>query len=76
VPAALITRLLAEKPQVARLAVPGMPVGFPGMEVGGMEPDTYRWSCSELGASAPSHGTVAARGLRGSGAATRHDAEA
>lgn len=40
VPAASIRRLLAEKPQAAGLAVPGMPVGSPGMEVEGMEPDT------------------------------------
>jgi len=41
VPAASIKRLLAEKPQAVGLAVPGMPVGSPGMEVEGMEPDTY-----------------------------------
>lgn len=34
VPAADIQRLLAEKPKVAGLAVPGMPAGSPGMEVG------------------------------------------
>ena len=34
VPAADIQRLLKEKPQVAGIAVPGMPVGSPGMEVG------------------------------------------
>ncbi|HYJ81110.1 MAG TPA: DUF411 domain-containing protein [Longimicrobiaceae bacterium] len=32
VPADLIRRLLAEKPAVAGLAVPGMPMGSPGME--------------------------------------------
>lgn len=32
VPAADIRRLLAEKPQLAGLAVPGMPQGSPGME--------------------------------------------
>ena len=32
VPADLITRLLKEKPGVAGLAVPGMPMGSPGME--------------------------------------------
>ena len=36
-----IRRLLAERPQATGLAVPGMPVGSPGMEVEGMEPDTY-----------------------------------
>lgn len=34
VPAADITRLLDEHPAVAGLAVPGMPVGSPGMEMG------------------------------------------
>lgn len=34
VPAADIKRLLAEKPRVRGLAVPGMPVGSPGMEQG------------------------------------------
>lgn len=33
VPAAEITRLLAERPNVVGLAVPGMPLGSPGMEV-------------------------------------------
>lgn len=32
VPADLISRLLKEKPRVLGLAVPGMPVGSPGME--------------------------------------------
>jgi hypothetical protein len=41
VPALAIRRLLAERPQATGLAVPGMPVGSPGMEVEGMEPDTY-----------------------------------
>jgi hypothetical protein len=35
VPAADIQRLLAEKPKIAGIAVPGMPAGSPGMEVGG-----------------------------------------
>jgi hypothetical protein len=34
VPAADIQRLLKEKPKVAGIAVPGMPVGSPGMEMG------------------------------------------
>ena len=34
VPADLIRKLLAEKPAVKGLAVPGMPVGSPGMEQG------------------------------------------
>ncbi|WP_246505424.1 DUF411 domain-containing protein [Microvirga antarctica] len=41
VPADAIKRLLAEKPKAKGLAVPGMPVGSPGMEVEGVEPDTY-----------------------------------
>ncbi|MBE7940779.1 MULTISPECIES: DUF411 domain-containing protein [Ramlibacter] len=34
VPAADVKRLLAERPDAAGLAVPGMPVGAPGMEAG------------------------------------------
>jgi hypothetical protein len=34
VPADLVQRLLREKPKVAGIAVPGMPVGSPGMEMG------------------------------------------
>ncbi len=39
VPARFILRLLSEKPDVAGLAVPGMPVGAPGME--GPNPQPY-----------------------------------
>ena len=35
VPAAEVQRLLAERPAAIGLAVPGMPLGSPGMEVGG-----------------------------------------
>jgi len=35
VPAADIERLLKEKPPVAGIAAPGMPMGSPGMEQGG-----------------------------------------
>jgi hypothetical protein len=38
VPAVALKRLLAEKPDAAGLAVPGMPVGSPGMEGGTPEP--------------------------------------
>jgi hypothetical protein len=38
VPAAALERLLAEKPSAAGLAVPGMPIGSPGMEGGTPEP--------------------------------------
>jgi hypothetical protein len=41
VPAGAIKRLVAEKPKGIGLAVPGMPAGSPGMEVDGMEPNTY-----------------------------------
>ena len=34
VPAEDIKRLLAEKPDVKGIAVPGMPIGSPGMEMG------------------------------------------
>jgi hypothetical protein len=40
VPAADIARLLETRPPVAGLAVPGMPIGSPGME--GPNPETYR----------------------------------
>lgn len=39
VPASAVKRLLAERPSATGLAVPGMPVGSPGMEGG--EPETY-----------------------------------
>ena len=38
VPADLVKKLLAERPAVAGLAVPGMPAGSPGMEVGQKDP--------------------------------------
>lgn len=41
VPAADIKRLLAEKPKATGLAVPGMPMGSPGMEVPGEPADAY-----------------------------------
>ena len=41
VPADAIKRLLAEKPQAKGLAVPGMPVGSPGMEVAGVGNDAF-----------------------------------
>jgi hypothetical protein len=34
VPADLVRRLLKERPKVAGIAVPGMPAGSPGMEMG------------------------------------------
>lgn len=41
VPADAIKRLLVERPQVTGIAVAGMPVGSPGMEVPGQPPQTY-----------------------------------
>ena len=41
VPAKAIKRLLSERPQAKGLAVPGMPIGSPGMEVEGSEPEVY-----------------------------------
>lgn len=41
VPAEDIRRLLAERPTVTGLAVPGMPVGSPGMEVDGFADEPY-----------------------------------
>jgi hypothetical protein len=38
VPVDLVRKLLAERPPIAGIAVPGMPVGSPGMEVGPPEP--------------------------------------
>ena len=42
VPADLIDRLLRERPNVAGIAVPGMPIGSPGMEVPGQPADRYK----------------------------------
>ncbi len=41
VPADLIDRLLRERPRIAGLAVPGMPLGSPGMESPGQAPERY-----------------------------------
>ena len=40
-PPSEVTRLLKEKLKVLGLAVPGMPLGSPGMEVSGMKPHPY-----------------------------------
>ena len=42
VPADLVDRLLQERPRVVGIAVPGMPVGSPGMEVPGRPADRYQ----------------------------------
>lgn len=41
VPVTEVHRLLKEKPAVAGIAVGGMPIGSPGMEVPGQRPQTY-----------------------------------
>jgi len=41
VPASAIQRLLTERPSAIGLAVPGMPIGSPGMEVSGAQAETY-----------------------------------
>ena len=41
VPAADVERMLKERPAIAGLAVPGMPMGSPGMEVQGSAPQPY-----------------------------------
>ena len=41
VPAADVKRLLAEKPKIAGLAVPEMPIGSPGMEIPGVKAEHY-----------------------------------
>ncbi|MCB8992103.1 MAG: CopG family transcriptional regulator [Ardenticatenaceae bacterium] len=41
VPAAEVERLLAERPDIAGLSVPGMPVGSPGMESPGAADQPY-----------------------------------
>ncbi len=50
VPAADIKRLLAEKPNAVGLAVPGMPIGSPGMEMGNQR-DPYDVLLIERGGS-------------------------
>ena len=41
VPASAIKRLLKERPNIRGLAVPGMPMGSPGMEVVGVEAERF-----------------------------------
>ncbi|MCB0110280.1 MAG: DUF411 domain-containing protein [Caldilineaceae bacterium] len=41
VPAQEIQRLLAERPDVVGLAVPGMPIGSPGMEIAEMGSEAF-----------------------------------
>jgi hypothetical protein len=41
VPAASVQRMLREKPAIAGIAAPGMPVGSPGMEVPNVKPEAF-----------------------------------
>jgi hypothetical protein len=41
VPIAEINRLLKEKPDVIGIAVPGMPMGSPGMDIEGFDSESY-----------------------------------
>ncbi len=41
VPAAEISRLLAEKPDIVGIGVAGMPAGSPGMEAPGVTPEPF-----------------------------------
>lgn len=61
VPAEAIKRLLVERPQAKGIAVAGMPVGSPGMEVPGQAPQTYE---VVLFASGEQHQFARYRGLQ------------
>lgn len=52
VPASDILRLLKERPQAKGLAVAGMPIGSPGMEVGDRQDNYTVWLFSEHGQQA------------------------
>lgn len=41
VPADAVQRMLRDKPAIAGIAAPGMPVGSPGMEVPNVKPESY-----------------------------------
>jgi hypothetical protein len=41
VPIDAVDRMLAERPAIAGLAVPGMPIGSPGMEIPGVEDEPF-----------------------------------
>lgn len=41
VPAEAVSKLLADRPEIRGIAVPAMPIGSPGMEVPGREPQIY-----------------------------------
>lgn len=49
IPAADVSRLLAEKPDVLGIAVPGMPIGSPGMESGDIQQPYAVYTFTENG---------------------------
>jgi hypothetical protein len=51
VPADVVSRMLREKPKIAGIAVPGMPIGSPGMEQGGQR-NPYQIIAFERGGKA------------------------
>lgn len=53
VPAADVSRLLSEKPDVLGIGVPGMPAGSPGMESPGQAPEPFTvYTFNEAGETA------------------------
>jgi len=50
VPAAAIKKLLAERPKIKGISVPGMPANSPGMEKGVMKPSTLKVYAMSAGA--------------------------
>jgi hypothetical protein len=55
VPAEDIKRLIADRPNVAGITVPGMPIGTPGMESGTLKDDFTVLSFDPQGNTAPYH---------------------
>ena len=53
IPAADVQRLLTEHPNVAGIAVPGMPIGSPGMESGDYQEPYTVFSFTQDGATEP-----------------------
>jgi hypothetical protein len=64
VPAAALKRFLTEKPSAAGLAVPGMPIGSPGMEGGAPEPYDVILFGPAGRRTCASSGTIAAQSRR------------
>ena len=60
IPADVVKRLLAERPAVAGIAVPGMPIGSPGME--GRNPEAYTVQAFTAGGDRATFAEVDPRG--------------